>query len=474
MFDFQILQQWANEKPNEIAFVDDSQSITYFQLNSLVLRAATFLQQRGIKKEMIVNVHLPSLLNWILTLALHILGVTSTSRKSVGKSNPILIPDFHISLRSEPSVSEDRNIIFNEELFESLKKCDDFVGPFGFDSPNDVARLIPTSGTTGDVKFVPVLAKDIEPLAKLSSSWDVIGDGKSLGLFPLGAKQSYRFALSILLKGQTLYRIDSLDYKAAKVLRRNPIHSVFGSPHHLLQLLDVIEHTGSSLPELKYVAISGNSPSEKLINRLKSEFNCTIFNVYGSTEVGNAGVEEIDPKKPKGFKVNDQVELQIVDESGQPQPPNEIGIVRYRSSTMADGYYKNPKTTAEFFKEGFFYPGDLGMLDENNRLHLDGRTQEVINLNGVKYNPEYLEQIVQAQLGVIDCAAFSLESIDGSQKLAFAMVTDDDFDLNEFSKVASKKLPVRIDDLFKVEFIPRNENGKTERTFLAQTYGRES
>ena len=140
---------------------------------------------------------------------------------------------------------------------------------------------------------------------------------------------------------------------------------------------------------------------------------------------------------------------------------------------MARSYYNNKSASEESFKEGYFYPGDIGNLDINGHLHLQGRSQDVINLNGIKYNPENLEQIVQAQLGIIDCAAFSRESEDGAQLLALALVTDEDFDLQRFGEVMAKKLPVKIDDLFKLDFIPRNENGKIERSLLSQTYSSE-
>lgn len=470
MFDFHILERWAKEKPNEIAFIDNQVQINYAQLSSFVLRTAEFLKGAGIERGMIVNIHLPSFLNWTTTLALHILGITSISRKNVINSDPWLIHDFHLSLDQDSAVPSERNIIFNETLVEQIKQTAEYQGDFGFHAPTDIARLIPTSGTTGDTKFISVLAGDLTELANLKNAWDFVGDGRLLGLFPMGARQSYRFAFNILANGQTLYRSDFLDYRLAKLLRRNPIHTVYGSPTQILKLLDSIKHTGSALPDLKYVAMSGSSPNQNFVSRIRQELQCEIVNVYGSTEVGNAATSKLIGTEVTGFTLNNQIELQIVNDQHQVLPAESSGLIRYRNSTMAREYYQNPKATQEFFRDGYFYPGDVGYLDSEGKLYLEGRAQDVLNLGGVKYNPDKLDQIVQSQLGVVDCAVFAMHDEDGSEQIGLALVVDEDFDLETFSKVMAKKFPVKVDHLFKMGALPRNENGKINRHQLAERH----
>lgn len=470
MFDFYILQTWAEKNPDALAFVDDQVQVSWKDFNSFVLRTAAFFNESGIRKDMIVNIHLPSFLNWTSTLALHILGITSISRKNVSNSNPWLIHDFHLSLEEDPAIPNEQNLIFNESIVQRIKDFPEYNGPFGFNSDSDVARLIPTSGTTGDTKFVAVKAGDLEALARQKSSWDFQGDGKVLGLFPMGARQSYRFALSLLQNGKTLYRTDYLDYRVAKFLRRNPIHSVFGSPQQALKMLESIKHTGSVLPELKTIALSGSSPIPTLVERIKNELHCDVFNVYGSTEVGNVGIFKLGEKSPDGFKLNDDVELQIVDEQGRQVEQKYSGLIRYKNRNLSIEYFRNEKANQEFFKEGFFYPGDIGYLNDEGLLYLDGRSQDVLNLGGVKFNPEKLDQIVQSQLGVVDAAVFSLHTENGSDQLALAVVVDDDFDLETFNKVISKKFPAKVDFLFNMESLPRNEAGKINRRELSETH----
>ena len=133
---------------------------------------------------------------------------------------------------------------------------------------------------------------------------------------------------------------------------------------------------------------------------------------------------------------------------------------------MATSYYKNLAATAEFFKDGYFYPGDLAYIDEAGKLVLDGRVNEVINLGGVKINPESIEKIALAQLGVLDCATFASVDASGIEQLSMAVVVDGDFNLELFTKAMEAKSPNKPKSYVQVAEIPRNDNGKILRQKL--------
>jgi acyl-CoA synthetase (AMP-forming)/AMP-acid ligase II len=137
---------------------------------------------------------------------------------------------------------------------------------------------------------------------------------------------------------------------------------------------------------------------------------------------------------------------------------------------MFTSYYKNPIASAEFFKEGFFYPGDYGFINNEGKLELAGRSKEIINLGGVKLNPESIDELVSAQLGVLDCATFAAEGISGIEQIIVAIKVDEDFVRENFEKVLLKKSPVRISSILMIDHIPRNENGKVLRQNLKEKY----
>ncbi len=92
--------------------------------------------------------------------------------------------------------------------------------------------------------------------------------------------------------------------------------------------------------------------------------------------------------------------------AGQPLKTNEVKIVDgeivNRGRNVMQGYYNRPKETAEILKDGWLYTGDLGYLDENNRIFITGRKKEIIVLsNGKNINPEEIENKIQSMTEVI-------------------------------------------------------------------------
>jgi acyl-CoA synthetase (AMP-forming)/AMP-acid ligase II len=85
-------------------------------------------------------------------------------------------------------------------------------------------------------------------------------------------------------------------------------------------------------------------------------------------------------------------------------------------------------------------------------------------------NPEVIDSIAMAQLGVVDCAAFSIPGPTGIEQLAIALVTDGDFDPENFEKAMAKKSKFPIAAAFLVPAISRNENGKILRSQLSEQY----
>jgi acyl-coenzyme A synthetase/AMP-(fatty) acid ligase len=181
-------------------------------------------------------------------------------------------------------------------------------------------------------------------------------------------------------------------------------------------------------------------------------------------------MRELSSGFDQGLTLNPDVNLQIVDEDDSPLPQGSIGRIRYTRHGIASSYLANPQASKESFKDGYFYPGDLGLIDANGDLILKGRSTDVINIGGVKVNPEAIEKIAINQLGVLDCAAFSHTSTSGADELAILLVVNEDFDQESFTKVMLQKSPMAPKVVFQAASIPRNENGKIVRRELTRLY----
>ena len=90
-----------------------------------------------------------------------------------------------------------------------------------------------------------------------------------------------------------------------------------------------------------------------------------FFNFYSSSEGG--GISLLRPEHPDEAslsvgKVVFGAEVQIIDEQHRPVAPGTVGAIRYRGGSVADSYYRNPEESAAAFRDGWYYPGDLGTL----------------------------------------------------------------------------------------------------------------
>lgn len=457
------LKCWSERTPENPAFIDHTQEISYFQLQSLVMRFANYLDDRGVRPGMIANADLPSFVGWATILALEALGATSLTRSEVAASKPILIPDWHISQVPDRAIPEARNIIVDHSELEKLVNYDPLREFPGFPNPMDIVRLFMTSGTTGDIKFVPLRKGTLPAYISRKSYWDEIGSKRRLLLNPLGAKQIYGYGLKSISLGAPMFFCNNFDFTLPSMIRKYEIDSISGSGLQISKLLELIVQTGTQLPNLKNVILSGSEPNLKTVEKIRQVIECKIFNAYGSTEAGNVTLSEIGVHSSIGAEIANDVTLEIVNENDLPLPQEEIGIIRYKSPAMVDSYYQNLEDSKKFFKDGFFYPGDLGRLTEAGRLILEGRQLEVLNIGGVKYNPDQIDNIAMSQLGIIDCASFEYLNERGEDSVGLAIVISGDYDRVQFSKTLAVKSPIAPSLIVERKFIPRNENGKILR-----------
>ncbi|KAL4891060.1 hypothetical protein BDV59DRAFT_209228 [Aspergillus ambiguus] len=85
-----------------------------------------------------------------------------------------------------------------------------------------------------------------------------------------------------------------------------------------------------------------------------------------------------------------------LDGASTPATTNERGHLELTGDAIFRGYYNNPSATADAFtSDGWFRTGDLAYIDAGGHLHLDGRTKEMININGVKYLPHELDAALE-------------------------------------------------------------------------------
>ena len=164
----------------------------------------------------------------------------------------------------------------------------------------------------------------------------------------------------------------------------------------------VIEALGG---ELRFV-ISGGAPADPEISKGFNNLGIKTVQGYGLTETSPVIAAEDDKYMKNGSvgrqMINDTIEIANKDENG-------IGEIRVKGPNVMIGYYEMPEETESVLKDGWFYTGDLGYIDEKGYLIITGRNKNMIVLkNGKKVFPEELETLINRIELVEECFVFGL------------------------------------------------------------------
>jgi acyl-CoA synthetase (AMP-forming)/AMP-acid ligase II len=157
-------------------------------------------------------------------------------------------------------------------------------------------------------------------------------------------------------------------------------------------------------------------------------------------------------------------EVQIVDDQDRPAPIGETGRVRVNTAGGPTGYLDDPDATTAFFKEGFFYPGDLAVMRADRRIALRGRVTDVINFQGHKILPLSIEDRLRDVLGVSGACLISMQNEQGEEGLHLLIETPAPLDLAALA--TALRTEIRGFDGVSVHYVaklPRNAMGKVVR-----------
>ncbi len=452
------LQRHASEQPGSLAIVTPTYSLTFRQLADAVAAAAAALLTRGVRPGQLVALDLPAGAEWVVDLALLHLGLAS------------------VSLRG---VSDKRAIRFDHLVGEASGfNAPGTAGPHplppggSFDGPDAIFRYLLTSGTTGAPRAAAYSLRAFEyRMADGAAHWT---DGRpELTLIGLSTTGGFHAAAASLELGVPYLAVDAIDAASLRLAARHGIRVLCGSPTQVARALQVMQAESIELPELEEIRLAGALPSTLLLDFIASTVGVEVRNVYGSTEGG--GVSQIrltaETDREDVGTVLPDVELQIVDPSGRPVEPGVEGSIRYRTPGQVSGYLVDG--IVEPFEDGWFMPGDRGRLTPEGHLVLAGRESELLNLGGVKVDPQRIDDIAAGFPGLIDSAAFAIERRPGIPEAALAVVSTPECDLRGLDRLLRTQMPTGHPTAFwRIDGIPRSRLGKPFRGQLTEAYDR--
>jgi acyl-CoA synthetase len=145
--------------------------------------------------------------------------------------------------------------------------------------------------------------------------------------------------------------------------------------------------------------LCGGAPVPRHLAAQASQIGFKVLAVYGSTESPPhtvSGLQEGDESLPDhDGKPLPGIEVKIVDEHRNILPPGEIGEEASRGPNVFVGYFKQPELTQKYLdKDGWYYSGDLCVLEPDNHLRVVGRKKDMIIRGGQNISPGEIEQML--------------------------------------------------------------------------------
>jgi acyl-CoA synthetase (AMP-forming)/AMP-acid ligase II len=221
---------------------------------------------------------------------------------------------------------------------------------------------------------------------------------------------------------------------------------------------------------LRFAAASGSRMRPDVVTAFMDQFGDVIYNNYNATEAGmiaTATPADLRAAPDTAGKPAGGTEIRILDPEFNEMPTGEVGTIFVRNDTQFDGYTGG---STKDFRAGFMSSGDVGYLDEDGRLFVVGRDDEMIVSGGENVYPIEVEKTLAAHSEVAEAAVIGVDDEQYGQRLAAFVVlgpgstaTPDTLKQHVRENLANYKVPREISVL---DELPRGSTGKILRAEL--------
>jgi acyl-coenzyme A synthetase/AMP-(fatty) acid ligase len=261
--------------------------------------------------------------------------------------------------------------------------------------------------------------------------------------------------------GATLIEQGGEPYQA--LLRPGITHAVL-SPAGLARILAAPAGAFPRNDTMQLAVVSG-AMTRTQVEQARARITSRLFHHFVSAEGGIMAFTSLDtPEDQRWHRLVPGRMVEIVDASDRPVPIGEVGQVRVSTAGGPTGYLNDETATRAFFRDGFFYPGDLAVMRSDGRIALQGRITDVINVQGFKISPAPIEERLGELFGLNGVCLFSMQNDSGEEEIHVVLETPKPIDSERL--IAALKQELRGFHRGRVHYVatlPRNEMGKVLR-----------
>lgn len=357
------------------------------------------------------------------------------------------------------------------------------------------ALMLLTSGTTGFPKSVMTPASVLRKMATRSDYIPPAEQAEAMVYFGSPAWISYSFIFLNCTNGKKEFVLGQGYTKGLffdAVTRHSPPHLFFW-PEVVVDFATLSAELQKSIASFAKSVVYGGArtPAAALLKLIRALPDTAIIQGYGSSEAGSisqltaadhAAVREAGTDERAMRRLHSAGkcvgQVRIVDDQAVPVPVGVVGSIQILPADSSfTGYYKNPTATAaKWTADGWFITGDLGRLDEDGYLYLDGRDSEtIVLLSGDNVYPNEIESVIAELPGVVEVAVVKVVTGESaiSEVGAFVRVVDEaaltESDVKKQCQLRLGQVWSHPTHIFiQTEKLPRNRNGKCMKAALSE------
>ena len=444
-------------------------AMTYRDMDERSARAAGWLQDQGVSTGNRVVVQIPKSVDAVaLYVGVLRLGAVYVPLNTAYTSTEV---DWFVD-DAEPAA-----VVLDEAaLTAGLDQAHHLSGSVER-QPDDLAALVYTSGTTGRPKGAMLTHGNLASNAlALKDAWAFQSSDVLLHALPIFHVHGLMVALhTAMLSACEVIFLERFD--AGEALACLPDATVMmGVPTHYSRLMTLEGFDAAACNRIRLL-ISGSAPMTAELHRaVASRTGCIVLERYGMSEALMITSNPYDGDRVAGtvgFALRG-VDVRVCGDDGA-EVLGRAGMVQVRGPNVGPGYWRRPDATSESrTADRWFITGDVGRLDGDGRLTLEGRATDMIISGGLNVYPVEIEQILDAHPAVVESAVVGLSHPDLGEAVTAFVVPEPGARaglgselVDTLADVARFKHPKRF---VMIEQLPRNAMGKVLKAELRAQY----
>jgi len=509
-----LVEQYATS--DDIALIGQSEQISYRELDRRSTRLAHYLLSNGVCKGDTAIVQLPNVPEfYVVFFALIKAGIVAVNANFSHQKLEILAyarqlkptlmigsakhelfdnPEFYQQIRNESSDlvclllakdefgSSDSRRDFSDDLTSAIgSKLQKYSEPLPMNDANEVAFFQLSGGSTGTPKLIPRTHNDYlysvrrsAEICRLSSQTVYLCALPAGHNFPLSSPG----ALGIFACGGCVVLASNPEpTRCFDLIDQHKVTMTSLVPSAVNLWLDLAVEHQQKISSLQLLQVGGANFSPALAQRIPSELDCQLQQVFGMAE-GLVNYTRLDDDPTiifgtQGRPMCPDDEIRIVDHNGYEVGLGEAGELATRGPYTFRGYYQSPEHNKRVFDDqGFYYSGDIVIQDIDDNLRVVGRVKDQINRGGEKIAAEEIENLLLAHPHITDAALIAVPDITLGEKSCACLVTNTaelkPREIRKFLRlqgIADYKLP---DHFHFVQSLPLTAIGKINKQRLRE------